>query len=54
MTQDDLAERLGVHRMHISRIENGHQIPRRNLMRKIKSVTGGKVTAADFYDSEAA
>lgn len=37
-------------RSTVTRWVNGSRIPRRDEMAKIASVTGGEVTAADFYD----
>jgi transcriptional regulator with XRE-family HTH domain len=44
-----LAEKLGVMQSTIWRIENGGQIPSRDLMLKITEFSGGEITPNDFF-----
>lgn len=47
-----LARLIGVaNRSVVKRYENGDRIPRAKIMQRIKTVTGGLVTADDFYPS---
>ena len=45
------AERIGVHRQTVRQYREGKRIPRPEIMRRIVEVTGGEVTAQDFYDA---
>ena len=51
LSPPDLAEMIGVTPRAIHQYESGHRIPRPAIMARIREVTGGAVTAADFYDS---
>lgn len=42
LSQDQLAERLGVSQQAVSRWEDGHSMPRRSRMQQIRKVLGGK------------
>lgn len=48
-TQRELAEKLGVTIVTVNRWCNGARIPSARFMGKIKRLTGGLVTADDFY-----
>jgi hypothetical protein len=47
------ADKIGVHRTSIYRFMKGLTFPRRETLRRIKEVTGGRVTAEDFVDVSA-
>jgi transcriptional regulator with XRE-family HTH domain len=49
LTQRDLAQRIGVHEITMSRWINGHAIPRRYQMAFIEQMTAGAVRPADFF-----
>lgn len=49
-TQLTLAQKLGVHQTTVASWEGGHKVPRQQQMLRIRQVTEGAVTAADFYD----
>ena len=46
----DFASRINTTPMSVSRYLSGKRIPDRAIMPRIKTVTGGAVTADDFYD----
>jgi transcriptional regulator with XRE-family HTH domain len=48
LSQDELADKLGVSKSAISRWENGGRWPNRLIVRKISRITNGAVTANDF------
>lgn len=50
------ANTVGTTRQSWAEWENGRRIPNRTFMPRVLALTGGKVTADDFYqqDSEAA
>jgi anhydro-N-acetylmuramic acid kinase len=50
MTQQQLAERLGVSQLSVIKYENGENIPSREQMINIFRVSNGAVTPNDFYD----
>jgi len=58
LTQPELADAIARHlpsgqtitRESVSRYENGARIPDKVVMRAIKEMTKGAVTANDFYD----
>ena len=55
MSHRDFAELIGVSsRVTVSRYVSGGRIPSRAVMARISEVTGGAVTANDFYAEEAA
>lgn len=43
-----LGERLGLTRQSIHRIENGRQVPSSEVLRRVETATGGKVTPNDI------
>ena len=47
----DLAQRIGVSVQAANRYRRGLRIPSGKVMRRIAEVTGGAVTANDFYDA---
>jgi DNA-binding XRE family transcriptional regulator len=51
LSVSDLAEKVGVSRQSIFRIEAGDQTPSLDLVSRITRATGGKVTANDFLRS---
>lgn len=53
LSQEELAEKLGVTRWMINRIETGNRRPSWQLAAKISEFTSGKVTANDFASREA-
>lgn len=48
MTQTAFAEMIGVHPVTLNRWINGHAMPRRAEMAKIRAATCGLVTASDM------
>lgn len=48
LSLEAFASMIGAHKGMVYKWENG-AIPRRQYMEKIQEVTGGKVTAADWY-----
>ena len=52
MTMAAFAALIGVEAASVTRYANGDRIPRREIMRRITSVTDGKVTANDFIEGE--
>jgi len=48
MTQDDLAEALGISRWLVNRLENGKKTPSFHLAMRIEALTDKAVTARDF------
>lgn len=52
LSMAELARMAETSRQTIHRIENGDQWPSRDLMAKLKEVTGGAVTADDFLPTE--
>lgn len=50
ITQIELAEMLGVHASAICHYVNGKRIPEPDIMRAIKNLTNGQVSANDFYE----
>ena len=50
LTMEEFARKVGVQRAAVSKWERG-SIPRPEIMRRIVEVTGGEVTAQDFYDA---
>ena len=48
ITQDDLAQKLGISAGSLSRIERGEQWPDRSFFERLYILTDGKVTAADI------
>jgi predicted transcriptional regulator len=49
ISKSAFAARIGVTQVAVSRYVSGQRIPRPRLMEKIKSETGGRVTANDFF-----
>ena len=49
LTNYALAKKIGISRQSTGRYRTGEQIPRRDTMRKIIDLTGGRVQEADFY-----
>lgn len=49
-TQIWVAQYLGTSQSTVSRYESGEQIPSAKEMPKVFAMTGGAVTANDFYD----
>ena len=49
----DFAARIGVSRQALWRYKAGERIPRRPILERIQSVTGGDVRPADFFGSTA-
>lgn len=47
----DMAESIGVTYEAIRKYANGERIPKPNILNKITRLTGGAVTANDFYAS---
>ena len=52
MTLAELAKRIGVTEVSLSRYEREERIPAREIMPKIVEATGGAVQPNDFYSSE--
>lgn len=50
MTQGELASRLGLIPLSISRYERGDRLPDPAVMIELYQLTGGVVTPNDFYD----
>lgn len=48
ISQDELATKLGCDRSTVTRYVGGKRRPRAGMMRRIRSVTNGAVTANDF------
>lgn len=48
LTQEAAAERLGVHKAHVSRLERGERAPSLARAALIEKVTKGAVTMADL------
>lgn len=53
LTLAELAGQVGVSEVAMSRYENGHRIPGRDVMARIVAVTDGAVQPNDFYPSPA-
>lgn len=51
---DDLAEKTGVSRSTLSRIETRRAAPSLDLVRRLIAATNGAVSATDFFQAEAA
>ena len=51
ITLADLAAKVGVSEVAMSRYERGERIPRRDVMSKIEQVTDGAVQPNDFFDT---
>lgn len=49
-TPEDIADRLGVHAVSVRRYLTGARIPHQGVMKDIRALTKGKVTALDFYE----
>lgn len=49
MTQTAFSEQIGCKPAVISRYVNGERIPEPEIMKNIHEITGGLVTANDFY-----
>jgi transcriptional regulator with XRE-family HTH domain len=54
LTLDVLAERVGVSKATLSRIENRKQAPSLDLVSKLKAASGGEVSADDFLPADPA
>ncbi len=52
LTLAQLAERVGVTKISLSRYERGERIPTREIMQKIVEATVGAVQPNDFYSGE--
>lgn len=52
LTLAQLAERVGVTKISLSRYERGERIPAREIMQKIVEATVGAVQPNDFYSGE--
>ena len=50
VTAKEMAERLGVSRVMITRITRHGQVPRPDVMSRIVAATGGEVGPEDFYE----
>lgn len=48
LTQEKLAEKLGITQAHVSQLETGARIPRLNIYAKIYELFGGQVKFKDF------
>ena len=48
-TQGEIANLIGVTQAAVSRYERGKQVPEPDVMSEIHRVTGGLVSANDFY-----
>lgn len=44
-----VADLIGINASSLSRYLRGGQVPRTKLIRRIERITGGKVTAADWF-----
>ena len=53
LSQEELAERIGVSKASVSRWESRARIPEPRLWERIREVTGGEVTANDFTPAAA-
>lgn len=49
LSQVEFGELIGVSQPAVDRYIDGDRIPRPKIMEKISKVTGGEVTANDFY-----
>lgn len=49
----DFAARVGVSRQALWRYKTGDRIPRRPILERIQSETGGQVQPADFFGATA-
>ena len=54
LSQEELAETLCVGKSAVSKWEAGTRSPRPNVMVRIGSITGGAVTANDFFEPQEA
>ncbi|WP_041604758.1 helix-turn-helix domain-containing protein [Tistrella mobilis] len=54
LTQEALADRIGVSQPAYARYEAGQRVPRPAIMARIVQVTGGAVTEADMYRAHVA
>jgi transcriptional regulator with XRE-family HTH domain len=52
LTLAQMAEKVGVSEVSMSRYERGDRMPRPEVMRKIGEVTGGAVRPNDFFGAE--
>lgn len=52
-TQQQLADRLGVHRSHLSKLMRGVAYPSRDLMAAIARETGGQVPISAWFPEAA-
>lgn len=52
-SSQQIAEAIGVDNSSVSRYLAGKRLPTPQVMRKIKQVTNGAVTADDFYEQTA-
>jgi len=50
LSQTAFAQKIGSSQSQVARFAAGTRMPRKQTMRKIKLVTGGAVTANDFYE----
>jgi transcriptional regulator with XRE-family HTH domain len=51
---NELAEKLGVTPRTVSRWETGQNVPHASMIRAIKTMTDGEVTADDFHSDQRA
>jgi DNA-binding XRE family transcriptional regulator len=49
MTDEKMAEKIGVTRIAVYMYKVGQRIPRKEIMKKIRDVSDGKVQPNDFY-----
>ncbi|MGE0575415.1 MAG: helix-turn-helix domain-containing protein [Reyranella sp.] len=53
LTETRFAALVGISQPHVNRLRAGKAWPARDLVERIRAVTGGKVTADDFLTSPA-
>lgn len=49
LTQEELADKIGLTPLSIARYENGTRVPIPTVMRQLYELSGGSVTPNDFY-----
>lgn len=48
ISQGDMAERLGITRVHTNMIANGNSVPSRRIAKKIEELTNGSVSRLEL------